>query len=158
VMMTTMSSSTAAPIMMTTWQIEVIVADIVLSSLLTMNQTMRVVLFNAYLTVTGYLVLVSGKEGKFLQKVATPHQEETYYAPQVLVHLDGVSIVLFGTGGQASPGGLYAVPLHHLVKGNMLQVRLITSVTNIFFLISSRKFSCSFLGITKQSVFSLFYA
>lgn len=73
--------------------------------------------------LTGHLVLISGKEGKFLQKVATPHQEETYYAPQVLVHLDGLSIVVFGTGGQASPGGLYAVPLHHLVKGNMLQVR-----------------------------------
>jgi len=110
-----------------------------------------------YLPLTGYLVLVSGKEGKFLQKVATPHREETYYAPQVLVHLDGVSIVLFGTGGQASPGGLYAVPLHHLVKGSMLQVRLIASVTNIF-IISSRRFSYSFLGITKQSVFSLFYA
>jgi hypothetical protein len=73
--------------------------------------------------LTGHLLLVSGKEGKFLQKVATPNGEETFYAPQVLLHLDGVSIVVFGTGGQASPGGLYAVPLHHLVKGNMLQVR-----------------------------------
>jgi len=109
-----------------------------------------------YLTLTGYLVLVSGKEGKFLQKVATPHQEETYYAPQVLVHLDGVSIVLFGTGGQASPGGLYAVPLHHLVKGNMLQVRLIASVTNILFPVEG--LAALFLGITKLSVFSLFYA
>ncbi|PNF15662.1 hypothetical protein B7P43_G15594 [Cryptotermes secundus] len=71
----------------------------------------------------GCLVLISGKEGKFLQKVATPHQEETYYAPQVLVYLDGASIVMFGTGGQASPGGLYAVPLHQLVKGNMLEVQ-----------------------------------
>jgi predicted TPR repeat methyltransferase len=68
-------------------------------------------------------VLLSGKEGKFLQKVATPHEEETYYAPQVLIYLDGVSIVVFGTGGQASPGGLYAVSLHQLVKGNMLEVR-----------------------------------
>jgi len=101
------------------------------------------------------LVLVSGKEGKFLQKVATPHQEETYYAPQVLVNLDGVSIVVFGTGGQASPGGLYAVPLDHLVKGNMLQVRLIASITNIF-LISSKRFSCPFLSITKQGAFSFF--
>jgi hypothetical protein len=73
--------------------------------------------------LTGCLVLISGKEGKFLQKVATPHQEETYYAPQVLIYLDGVSIVVFGTGGQASPGGLYTVPLHQLVKGNMLEVR-----------------------------------
>lgn len=73
--------------------------------------------------VTGCLVLISGKEGKFLQKVATPHHEETYYAPQVLIYLDGVSIVVFGTGGQGSPGGLYAVPLHQLVKGNMLEVR-----------------------------------
>jgi hypothetical protein len=72
---------------------------------------------------TGCLVLISGKEGKFLQKVSTPRQEETYYAPQVLVYLDGLSIVVFGTGGQASPGGLYAVPLHQLVKGNMLEVR-----------------------------------
>lgn len=93
------------------------------------------------LTLTGHLVLVSGKEGKLLQKVATPHREETYYAPQVLVRLDGVSIVVFGTGGQASPGGLYAVPLHHLMKGNMLQVRLIASVTNIIILISSRMLS-----------------
>ncbi|XP_021931466.1 uncharacterized protein LOC110835503 isoform X3 [Zootermopsis nevadensis] len=73
--------------------------------------------------LTGHLVLVSGKKGKLLQKVATPNGEETFYAPQVLFHLDGESIVVFGTGGQASPGGLYALPLHHLVKGNMLQVR-----------------------------------
>jgi hypothetical protein len=71
--------------------------------------------------ITGHLVLVSGKEGKLLQKVATPNGEETFCAPQVLLDRDGVSIVVFGTGGQASPGGLYAVPLHHLVKGNMLQ-------------------------------------
>jgi hypothetical protein len=75
--------------------------------------------------VIGHLVLVSGKEGKLLQKVATPNGEETFYAPQVLLHLDGESVVVFGTGGQASPGGLYAVSLHHLVKGNMLQVRQI---------------------------------
>jgi len=42
-MMAVMSSSTAAPITtMMTWQI----ADVVLSSLLTMNQTMQIVLFN----------------------------------------------------------------------------------------------------------------
>jgi hypothetical protein len=58
-----------------------------------------------------------------------------------LVHLDGVSIVVFGTGGQASPGGLYAVPLHHLVKGNMLQVRLITFDNQHHCLIFSRRFS-----------------
>jgi len=85
-------------------------------------------------------VLVSGKEGKFLQKVATPHGEETYYAPQVLVHQDGVSIVVFGTGGQASPGGLYAVPLYQLVKGNMLHVRLIMFL--IIFLFPSHSFFC----------------
>jgi hypothetical protein len=138
------------------WQIKVIV-DVVLSSLLTINQTIELYFATVNLTLTGYLVLVSGKEGKFLQKVATPHQEETYYAPQVLVHLDGVSIVVFGTGGQASPGGLYAVPLLHLVKGNMLQVRLIASITNMFILIYSRRFSCSFLSITKQGIFSFFY-
>ncbi|XP_069677500.1 uncharacterized protein [Periplaneta americana] len=71
----------------------------------------------------GNLLLVNGRTGKFLQKVTTPHGEETYYAPQVLVHMDGVSIVVFGTGGQASPGGVYALPLHHLIKGNMKQVR-----------------------------------
>ncbi|KAJ9594441.1 hypothetical protein L9F63_014126 [Diploptera punctata] len=73
----------------------------------------------------GQLLLVSGKTGTTLQSVATPHREETYYPPQVLVQLDGVNIVLFGTGGQASPGGLYAVPLHHLIKGNMLQVEVL---------------------------------
>ncbi|KAJ4436085.1 hypothetical protein ANN_18712 [Periplaneta americana] len=70
----------------------------------------------------GNLLLVNGRTGKFLQKVTTPHGEETYYAPQVLVHMDGVSIVVFGTGGQASPGGVYALPLHHLIKGNMKQI------------------------------------
>lgn len=59
-MMSVMSSSTAAPItMMTTWQIEVIVADVLLSSLLTMNQTMRVVLFNCI--SDSYRLLGSGE-------------------------------------------------------------------------------------------------
>ena len=76
----------------------------------------------------GQLLLVSGSTGMTLQSVATPRREETYYAPQILVQLDGENVVVFGTGGQASPGGLYVVPMHHLIKGNMLQVLFTTFV------------------------------
>ncbi|XP_067007692.2 uncharacterized protein [Anabrus simplex] len=73
--------------------------------------------------VCGHLVLLSGHNGKMLQKLATPGGEETYYAPQILVQMDGELLVLFGTGGHASPGGLYVVPLQQLTLGELLQVK-----------------------------------
>nr|CAD7262575.1 unnamed protein product [Timema shepardi] len=74
-------------------------------------------------TLSGRILLVSGAEGRLLQTVATPMDQESYYCPQLLVRPDGEELVVFGTGGYNSPGGLYVVPL--LTLGNAAEVKVL---------------------------------
>jgi len=156
-MMTMSSSTVAAPITTTTWQIEVIVADVVLSSLLTMNQTMRVVLLNCI--SDSYRLLGSGEWKR--RQVLTESGNTTSRGN------------LLCTPGIGTPGWCkYCVvwnrrtskswrficcPIASSGEGQHVASKLIASVTSIF-IIFNRRFSCFILGITKQSVFSLFYA
>lgn len=63
------------------------------------------------------LMVVSGKTGQILNWMYVPGSAESYYSPQLLVHPDGTLLVLFGTGGETHPGGLYVVSLDSLVTG-----------------------------------------
>ncbi|PSN30859.1 hypothetical protein C0J52_21219 [Blattella germanica] len=88
----------------------------------------------------GVLQLVNGHDGSSIwqyieqDEVTEPHEEPLVdiFAAQFVQDVDGDGLpdVLTshtkdsnpGDTGQESPGGLYAVPMHHLIKGNMLQV------------------------------------
>ncbi|KAF4519305.1 hypothetical protein B566_EDAN005244 [Ephemera danica] len=62
----------------------------------------------------GHLLVLSGASGQTLQCLPTPSHAESFTAPQVLVGPDGSSILLVGTGGPHTRGGLHAMPLHPL--------------------------------------------
>ncbi|XP_063236356.1 uncharacterized protein LOC134538795 [Bacillus rossius redtenbacheri] len=64
--------------------------------------------------LAGELALVSGARGAVLWRARLPGGEQAYHSPQLLVHPDGEELVVFGTGGQASTGGLYVVPFARL--------------------------------------------
>lgn len=65
------------------------------------------------------LMVVSGKTGQILNWIYVPGNAESYYSPQLLVHPDGTLLVLFGTGGETHPGGLYIISLDSLVNGQV---------------------------------------
>ncbi|XP_054284858.1 uncharacterized protein LOC129001555 isoform X2 [Macrosteles quadrilineatus] len=69
----------------------------------------------------GHLVVLSGRTGRVVSQASTPGYLPVYSHPQVMVRPDGTDVLLFTTGSTESAGGLYAVPLHHLVIGNMSQ-------------------------------------
>lgn len=68
-------------------------------------------------SLCGHLVIVSGNNGRPYHQISAPNGEETYYPPQVLVRIDGQVIVVWGTGGINSSGGLYVEPLLSLIPG-----------------------------------------
>lgn len=70
----------------------------------------------------GHLVVLSGRTGRVVSQASTPGYLPVYSHPQVMVRPDGTDVLLFTTGSTESAGGLYAVPLHHLVIGNISQV------------------------------------
>ncbi|XP_047000250.1 uncharacterized protein LOC124616060 [Schistocerca americana] len=76
-------------------------------------------------SLLGHLMLVSGRHGRMLQSVPTPGREESYYAPQILIRSDGENVVIFGTGGHNSAGGLYVVSLQELMLGEMQHVKVL---------------------------------
>lgn len=65
------------------------------------------------------LMVISAKTGAILSWALVPDGAESYYSPQLLVHPDGTALVLFGTGGETHPGGLYVVALEALLSGNI---------------------------------------
>lgn len=80
--------------------------------------------------VKGHLLVISGKFGHMLRMVEMPGGSESYYSPQLLVHPDGETVILIGTGGTASHswGGLHAVPLRQLAGTDKVPFQtLITS-------------------------------
>ena len=65
------------------------------------------------------LMVISSKTGHILSWNYVPDNAESYYSPQLLVHPDGTLLVLFGTGGETHPGGLYVVGLDALLSGQL---------------------------------------
>jgi hypothetical protein len=57
------------------------------------------------------IIFFSGKTGKVLRWVGVPDDKESYYSPQVYQLLDGLEIVLFGTGGETHGGSLWYISL-----------------------------------------------
>ena len=77
----------------------------------------------------GYLMVLSGKTGKTLQKVAVPDGKETYLSP--LVHDFGEGgEVIYGTGGESISGQLYRVALDSLLAGSLASSKLIVDGGN----------------------------
>ncbi|XP_030078764.1 uncharacterized protein LOC111604996 isoform X2 [Drosophila hydei] len=59
----------------------------------------------------GHIKLISGKTGKVLRSIPTPHREEMFVPIQLLTHADGTELLLMLTGGQNTPGGIYSLRL-----------------------------------------------
>uniref|UniRef100_T1JFB9 FAM234A/B beta-propeller domain-containing protein n=1 Tax=Strigamia maritima TaxID=126957 RepID=T1JFB9_STRMM len=75
--------------------------------------------------LSGKLLLLSGKDGKLLQGTGVPDQQESYYSPQILIHPDGTELIIFGTGGETHPGGLWYIKLDDFLRGNINKAILI---------------------------------
>ncbi|KAJ6221142.1 hypothetical protein RDWZM_006954 [Blomia tropicalis] len=65
------------------------------------------------------LMVISAKTGQILSWSYVPDNSESYYSPQMLVHPDGTMLIMYGTGGETHPGGLYVVSLDALLNGQM---------------------------------------
>ena len=65
----------------------------------------------------GYVVVVSGADGKVLNTHAVPDSAETYASPVVYRRRDGTVWVIFGTGGETKPGAEYRAPVASLLDG-----------------------------------------
>ncbi|ALC46949.1 CG6184 [Drosophila busckii] len=59
----------------------------------------------------GHIKLISGKTGKVLRSIPTPHREEMFVPIQLLTRNDGTELLLMLTGGQNTPGGIYSLRL-----------------------------------------------
>lgn len=46
-----------------------------------------------------------------------PDERETYFSPVLYHKKDGRDMVIFGTGGETHPGGLWVIPLMNLYLG-----------------------------------------
>ena len=75
--------------------------------------------------LVGRLLIFSGKTGEVLRWVRTPDERETYFSPVIYTKKDSTELVLFGTGGETHPGGLYVVPLIDLFHGLIENSKLI---------------------------------
>lgn len=70
-------------------------------------------------------MIFSGKTGEVLTWVRTPDEGETYFSPVIYTKKDGIELVLFGTGGETHPGGLWVVSLLDLFNGLIERAKLI---------------------------------
>jgi outer membrane protein assembly factor BamB len=66
---------------------------------------------------TGYLMIVSGADGKVLKMEPMPDRAETYTSPVVYHRKDGAAWVVFGSGGESLPGAEYRAPVASLLDG-----------------------------------------
>ena len=69
----------------------------------------------------GYVVAISGADGKVLKVNPVPDSAETYASPIVYRRRDGTSWVIFGTGGETKPGAEYRAPVASLLDGSFAQ-------------------------------------
>lgn len=63
----------------------------------------------------GYVMVISGANGKVLKMVPTPDGAETYSSPVVYKRRDGTEWVVFGTGGETKGGAEYRAPIASLL-------------------------------------------
>jgi len=63
----------------------------------------------------GHIKLISGKTGKVIRSIPTPHREEMFVPIQLLTQSDGTELLLMITGGQNTPGGIYSLRLLSLM-------------------------------------------
>ncbi|XP_060646126.1 uncharacterized protein LOC132784493 isoform X1 [Drosophila nasuta] len=63
----------------------------------------------------GHIKLISGKTGKVIRSIPTPHREEMFVPIQLLTKGDGTELLLMITGGQNTPGGIYSLRLLSLM-------------------------------------------
>ena len=75
--------------------------------------------------LVGKILIFSGKTGEVLRWVNTPDERETYFSPVIYTKKDGIELVLFGTGGETHPGGLWIVSLQDLFHGLIENSKLI---------------------------------
>lgn len=75
-----------------------------------------------------HVLVISGREGKQLQRLRIPSHEPVLHAPQILIDMDGNEMVLFVTGDLVHPGGLYIVSIFDLFKDDEAGVFLRISV------------------------------
>lgn len=66
----------------------------------------------------GHLSIWSGRNGKLIQTLDAPYQEEIYVPLQVLTQFDGSEMIIIATGGQSSPGGIYMLPLSTIMDAS----------------------------------------
>ncbi|CAL1534926.1 unnamed protein product, partial [Lymnaea stagnalis] len=67
--------------------------------------------------LSGRILLVSGQSGKVIRWTGVPDKRESYYSPQILTRMDGVQLLLFGTGGETHNGSLWRLEVDSLKKG-----------------------------------------
>ena len=65
----------------------------------------------------GYVMLISGADGKVLAKQSVPDSAETYASPVVYRRRDGSTWLIFGTGGESLGGAEYRAPIASLLDG-----------------------------------------
>lgn len=74
----------------------------------------------------GYLMIVSGRDGRVLAKAAMPDGKETYLSP--LVHDFGRGMeVIFGSGGEDISGSLYRVAIQEIIRENLTAAKVLLS-------------------------------
>ncbi|XP_028967801.1 uncharacterized protein LOC108864482 [Galendromus occidentalis] len=61
------------------------------------------------------LVIVSSRSGEIIQWNKVPDEIESYNSPLVLNYKNGSKYILFGTGGETTPGSLWVLDLNDLI-------------------------------------------
>lgn len=80
-------------------------------------------------SAAGYIVVISGRNGKIIRTITTPNFEEIYVPLQLYTQIDGTEMILVMTGGQATPGGVYLISLNTIMD-NSKQNNFITIFRN----------------------------
>lgn len=97
----------------------------------------RTFVLNEYLSTVGgirlgYILIISGKTGSELSRVSTPNSTEILFAPQMFVQNGNNSTILFGTGSQNRPGGLYIAFLKDIYNKQMVILLLNNNIIKYF--------------------------
>lgn len=66
-------------------------------------------------TIAGHITIISGRNGKVIRTIPTPHKEELYVPLQIYTQIDGTEQILVITGGQSSAGGIYLISLNTIM-------------------------------------------
>ena len=76
----------------------------------------------------GNLMVISGATGAKLAMALSPDSAEIYCSPVILDHGNSSSpYIVFGTGGEQNPGGMYITSLYDLMNNNISNAVMLTS-------------------------------